>query len=79
LTIFFRFFGLAKLTSLKVLPFLQIRIDGQDIRDVTLESLRKCIGVVPQDTVRPKLLVEVTFGVFLLLILFVFSFLLSFL
>lgn len=29
----------------------QIRIDGQDIRKVTLESLRKHIGVVPQDTV----------------------------
>lgn len=29
----------------------QIRIDGQDIREVTLESLRKSIGVVPQDTV----------------------------
>lgn len=28
-----------------------IRIDGQDIREVTLDSLRKCIGVVPQDTV----------------------------
>ncbi|XP_047042586.1 ABC transporter B family member 25, mitochondrial-like [Lolium rigidum] len=28
-----------------------IRIDGQDIRSVTLESLRDCIGVVPQDTV----------------------------
>ncbi|KAL6203589.1 hypothetical protein ACLB2K_027289 [Fragaria x ananassa] len=28
-----------------------IRIDGQDIRDVTLESVRNCIGVVPQDTV----------------------------
>lgn len=28
-----------------------IRIDGQDIRQVTLESLRKSIGVVPQDTV----------------------------
>lgn len=28
-----------------------IRIDGQEIREVTLESLRKCIGVVPQDTV----------------------------
>ncbi|XP_030464281.1 ABC transporter B family member 25, mitochondrial isoform X2 [Syzygium oleosum] len=28
-----------------------IRIDGQDIRDVTLESLRKSLGVVPQDTV----------------------------
>uniref|UniRef100_A0A7N2QXJ3 Uncharacterized protein n=1 Tax=Quercus lobata TaxID=97700 RepID=A0A7N2QXJ3_QUELO len=28
-----------------------IRIDGQDIREVTLESLRKSIGVVPQDTV----------------------------
>jgi len=28
-----------------------IQIDGQDIRDVTLDSLRKNIGVVPQDTV----------------------------
>ncbi|GER35465.1 iron-sulfur clusters transporter atm1 [Striga asiatica] len=28
-----------------------IRIDGQDIRTVTLESLRQSIGVVPQDTV----------------------------
>ena len=28
-----------------------IQIDGQDIRDITLESLRKNIGVVPQDTV----------------------------
>ncbi|KAF8018719.1 hypothetical protein BT93_H3579 [Corymbia citriodora subsp. variegata] len=28
-----------------------IRIDGQDIRNVTLESLRKSLGVVPQDTV----------------------------
>ncbi|XP_021751097.1 ABC transporter B family member 25, mitochondrial-like [Chenopodium quinoa] len=28
-----------------------IRIDGQDISEVTLESLRKTIGVVPQDTV----------------------------
>ncbi|ERN04280.1 hypothetical protein AMTR_s00077p00170260 [Amborella trichopoda] len=28
-----------------------IRIDGRDIRDVTLESLRRSIGVVPQDTV----------------------------
>ncbi|KAF3331870.1 ABC transporter B family member 25 [Carex littledalei] len=28
-----------------------VRIDGQGIKDVTLESLRKCIGVVPQDTV----------------------------
>lgn len=28
----------------------KITIDGQDIRDVTLESLRKAIGVVPQDT-----------------------------
>lgn len=26
-----------------------ITIDGQEIKDVTLESLRKCIGVVPQD------------------------------
>jgi len=28
-----------------------IRIDGQDIREVTQESLRKAIGIVPQDTV----------------------------
>ena len=28
-----------------------IRIDGEDIRDVTQESLRAAIGVVPQDTV----------------------------
>ncbi|SMR54449.1 unnamed protein product [Zymoseptoria tritici ST99CH_1E4] len=28
----------------------RILVDGQDIRDVTLESLRKAIGVVPQDT-----------------------------
>ena len=28
----------------------RITIDGQDIRDVNLESLRKAIGVVPQDT-----------------------------
>jgi ATP-binding cassette subfamily B protein len=28
-----------------------VRIDGQDVRDVTQESLRACIGVVPQDTV----------------------------
>ncbi|CAL8160293.1 unnamed protein product [Prunus armeniaca] len=28
-----------------------IKIDGQDIRNLTLESVRKSIGVVPQDTV----------------------------
>jgi ATP-binding cassette subfamily B protein len=28
-----------------------IKIDGQDIRDITQESLHSCIGVVPQDTV----------------------------
>lgn len=28
-----------------------VRIDGQDIRDVTLHSLRKSLAVVPQDTV----------------------------
>ena len=28
-----------------------LRIDGQDVRDVTQESLRDAIGVVPQDTV----------------------------
>ncbi len=29
----------------------QVTIDGQDIRDVTQASLRKAIGIVPQDTV----------------------------
>jgi ATP-binding cassette, subfamily B, heavy metal transporter len=28
-----------------------IRIDGQDLRDVTQDSIRRAIGVVPQDTV----------------------------
>ncbi|MDH5545739.1 MAG: ABC transporter ATP-binding protein/permease [Gammaproteobacteria bacterium] len=28
-----------------------IQIDGQDIRQVTQDSLRSCIGIVPQDTV----------------------------
>jgi ATP-binding cassette subfamily B protein len=28
-----------------------VRIDGQDVRDVTLSSLHEAIGVVPQDTV----------------------------
>ena len=28
----------------------RILVDGQDVRDVTLESLRQAIGVVPQDT-----------------------------
>ncbi|KAM0829464.1 hypothetical protein ACQ4PT_066857 [Festuca glaucescens] len=34
-----------------VLSSWQIRVDGQDIQGVTLESLRKSLGVVPQDTV----------------------------
>lgn len=42
LRLIFRFFD-AHLGSIK--------IDGQDIREVTLESLRKAVGVVPQDTV----------------------------
>lgn len=29
----------------------RVRIDGQDVRDVTQESLRRAIGIVPQDTV----------------------------
>lgn len=29
----------------------RVRIDGQDLRDVTQESLRAAIGIVPQDTV----------------------------
>jgi ABC-type transport system involved in Fe-S cluster assembly fused permease/ATPase subunit len=28
-----------------------VRVDGQDVRDVTQDSLRQAIGVVPQDTV----------------------------
>jgi ATP-binding cassette subfamily B protein len=28
-----------------------VRIDGQDVRDVTQDSIRRAIGVVPQDTV----------------------------
>ena len=32
-------------------PEGQITIDGQDVRDVTQESLRAAIGMVPQDTV----------------------------
>jgi len=36
-----------------------IKIDGQDIRDVTLESLRESLGVVPQD---PSLFNETIMG-----------------
>ncbi|KAG6513286.1 hypothetical protein ZIOFF_023599 [Zingiber officinale] len=36
---------------LTLIKHLQIFVDGQDIREVTLKSLRECIGVVPQDTV----------------------------
>lgn len=49
--------GCGKSTILKLLFRLydvssgSVRIDGQDLRDVTLESLRSCIGVVPQDPV----------------------------
>src|SRR5260370_326429 len=32
-------------------PAGAIEIDGQDIREVTQDSLRRAIGVVPQDTV----------------------------
>ncbi|KEZ43114.1 Iron-sulfur clusters transporter ATM1, mitochondrial [Scedosporium apiospermum] len=48
--------GCGKSTLLKLLfrfydvPSGRILIDDQDIRDVTMESLRKSIGVVPQDT-----------------------------
>ncbi|CAI4220043.1 unnamed protein product [Parascedosporium putredinis] len=48
--------GCGKSTLLRLLfrsydaPSGRILIDGQDLRDVTLESLRKSIGVVPQDT-----------------------------
>ncbi|CAK9142345.1 unnamed protein product [Ilex paraguariensis] len=42
---------LAIIMAISNWPSPVIRIDGQDIRKVTLESLRKPIGVVPQDTV----------------------------
>ncbi|EIN01488.1 ABC transporter-like protein [Paraburkholderia hospita] len=41
----FRFYDLDRATG------GAIRIDGQDIRDVTQDSLRASIGIVPQDTV----------------------------
>jgi len=47
--------GAGKSTLLTLVPRLYdvtngaIRIDGQDVRDVTQESLRRCIGVVNQD------------------------------
>ncbi|KAL3034961.1 hypothetical protein AAZX31_02G223200 [Glycine max] len=49
--------GSGKSTILRLLfrffdpHFGSIKIDDQDIREVTFESLRKSIGVVPQDTV----------------------------
>uniref|UniRef100_A0A2P2JNH8 ABC transmembrane type-1 domain-containing protein n=1 Tax=Rhizophora mucronata TaxID=61149 RepID=A0A2P2JNH8_RHIMU len=49
--------GSGKSTILRLLfrffdtDFGNIRIDDQDIQDVTLNSLRRSIGVVPQDTV----------------------------
>ncbi|KAJ5960504.1 uncharacterized protein N7479_007654 [Penicillium vulpinum] len=49
--------GSGKTTILRLLLRLydvtsgQIEIDGQDIRDITLSSLRQTIGVVPQDPV----------------------------
>lgn len=41
-----------------------IRIDGQDIRDVSQDSLRRAIGIVPQDTVlfNTTLLENVRYG-----------------
>ena len=41
----FRFYDLDRTTGGAIL------IDGQDIRDVTQDSLRASIGIVPQDTV----------------------------
>lgn len=42
----------------------QILIDGQDVRDVTQESLRQAIGIVPQDTVlfNDSLLENIRYG-----------------
>lgn len=48
--------GAGKTTLVNLLPRFydptagQVRIDGQDIRRVTLSSLRRQIGIVPQDT-----------------------------
>jgi ATP-binding cassette, subfamily B, heavy metal transporter len=41
-----------------------IEIDGQDIRDVTQDSLRRAIGVVPQDTVlfNDTILYNISYG-----------------
>ena len=49
--------GAGKTTLVNLLPRFydpqdgQILIDGQDIRSVTIQSLRRQIGIVPQDTV----------------------------
>jgi subfamily B ATP-binding cassette protein MsbA len=48
--------GSGKTTLVNLLPRFydptagSIRIDGQDLRDITLESLREQIGIVPQET-----------------------------
>lgn len=41
-----------------------IKIDGVDIRDVTQSSLRRCIGIVPQDTVlfNDSILYNIAYG-----------------
>ena len=41
-----------------------IRIDGQDLRDVTQDSIRRAIGVVPQDTVlfNDSILYNIAYG-----------------
>lgn len=55
-TYIFNFFFPSKSTVLRLLyrffdvQFGRILIDGQDIRSITVASLRKKIGVVPQDT-----------------------------
>jgi subfamily B ATP-binding cassette protein MsbA len=49
--------GAGKSTLMNVLPRFYdvqrgaIRIDGQDIRDITIRSLRRAIGIVPQEPV----------------------------
>ncbi len=48
--------GVGKTTLVKLAARLYdpvsgaVRLDGHDLRDITLESLRKCIAYVPQDT-----------------------------
>lgn len=48
----------------------RITIDGQDIRDVTQTSLRKAIGVVPQDSVLFNASISYNIGYVLILLFY---------